>query len=64
MNQLLWDDSSTATTKTAAEDAILGTSGTATGNFDQSTGILDTLNISWPMFDGLQLVAIGVRKVI
>jgi hypothetical protein len=64
MNQLIWDDSASGTTKTAAEDAILGTAGTTTGNFDQSTGILDTLNISWPMFDGLQLVAIGVRKVV
>lgn len=65
MNQLLWDDSTSATTVTAAESAILGgIGGTTTGNFDQSTGILDTLNISWLKgIDGLQLAAIGVRKV-
>lgn len=64
MNQLIWDDSTTATSATAAEAAILGTTGTATGSFDQSTGIFDTLNISWLKgIEGLQLAALGVRKV-
>lgn len=63
LNQLLLDDSSSSSTKTAAEDAILTTAGTTSGNFDESTGVLDTVNISWPMFDGLQIAALGVRKV-
>lgn len=64
MNQLIWDDSTSATTVTAAEAAIFGgLSGSTSASFDQSTGILDTLNVGWPMFDGLQLVALGVRKV-
>ncbi len=33
------------------------------GNFDQSTGKLDTLNISWPHAHGLEIAALAVRKV-
>lgn len=36
---------------------------TAPFSFDQSTGVLDTLNISWGHSQGLELAAIGVRKV-
>jgi len=64
MNQLIWDDSTSSTTVTTAETAILGgIAGTTSAAFDQSTGILDTLNFSWAMTDGLQIAAVGVRKV-
>ena len=63
LNQLLQDDSAATSTKTSAEDAIFSVAGTGTGSFDESTGVLDTVNISWPQPDGLQLVALGVRKI-
>lgn len=61
---LLWDDVTTITAMSASEGSIIGTTGNTTGAFDESTGVLDTLNLSWAMASGLQIAALGVRKVI
>lgn len=46
-----------------SESVIAGSLGGGSGSFDQSTGVLDTVNISWPQFDGLQIAALAVQKV-
>jgi hypothetical protein len=59
---LLNDIPGIITAASNADAGIAGSQATGSGAFDQSTGVLDTLNISWPMFDGLQIAALGVRK--
>lgn len=46
-----------------AETATVGTAGNGTGAFDQSTGGLDTVNVSWPFATGLEIAAIGITKL-
>lgn len=45
------------------EAAAVGQLGSTSGSFDQSTGALDTVNFSWPHAPGLEIAALGVRKV-
>lgn len=62
--QLLNDVATATTSASQADNAILGgTLGSTSGAFDQSTGILDTLNVSWDEFEGLEIAALGVRKI-
>lgn len=60
---LLWDSSTLVTSMSNTESAVIGTLGTGSGAFDESTGVLDTVNLAWLESDGLQIAAIGVRKV-
>ena len=45
------------------ETAVIGNSANSSVSFDQSTGGFDTINISWPQSSGLEIAAVGVRKV-
>lgn len=60
---LLHDIAGATTSMSEADTALVGSSGTATGAFDESTGVLDTVNFSWSEFEGLEIAAFGVRKV-
>lgn len=64
LNRLLEDTSATSTSSLSnSETVIIGMAGSTTGAFDESAGVLDTVNIAWPMFDGIQIAALGVRKI-
>lgn len=60
---LLSDISGATTNQSEADTAIVGSLGTTTGAFDESTGVLDTVNFSWSEIEGLEIAAFGVRKV-
>lgn len=60
---LLSSSAGTAASMSELETAVIGSTGNATGAFDQSTGILDTVNISWAQVPGLEIAALAVRKV-
>jgi hypothetical protein len=63
--RLLQDLNSAVGTASQTETAIVGSSsGTNTVAFDQSTGKLDTVNLTWAFNTaGLEICAIGVRKL-
>jgi len=65
--RIMEDTNNTATTVTATESAIVGTSAGSIGSaFDESTGILDTVNVSWPFTVAnalLEINAIAIRKI-
>jgi len=63
VNFLLDDVAATTTGLSQADSALIGTSGSITGAFDESTGVLDTVNFSWSEFDAIEIAAFGVRKV-
>jgi len=63
VNRILDDVAATTTSLSQADSAIVGSSGTTTSAFDESTGVLDTVNFSWSEFEGLEIAAFGVRKV-
>lgn len=60
---LLISSSTSVLSLSELETAAIGNAGNNSGNFNQSTGGLDTVNISWPHADGLELAGIGVVKV-
>ena len=60
---LLISNSTSLASISELEAAAGGSVGTGSGNFDQSTGGLDTVNFSWPHAPGLEIAALGVRKV-
>lgn len=60
---LLNDVAGATTSLSEADSALAGSSGTTTGAFDESTGVLDTVNFAWSEFEGLEIAAFGVRKV-
>lgn len=60
---LLGDIAGATTGLSEADTAIVGSLGTTTGAFDESTGVLDTVNFAWSEFEGLEIAAFGVRKV-
>lgn len=59
------DEVSGTLASSEADIYVLGSAFQAgtSGAFDQSTGVLDTVNISWSHAPGLELAAIAVRKV-
>ena len=63
--RLLQDLNSAVGTASQSEVAIVGSSsGTNTVAFDQSTGKLDTVNLTWAFNTaGLEICALGVRKI-
>lgn len=62
--KFLLDDIAGATTGLSqADTAIVGSAGSISGAFDESTGVLDTVNFAWSEFDGLEIAAFGVRKI-
>lgn len=64
LTDLLQSDIVTALASGNTGGVILGGSpNTLTYAFDESTGELDTINITWPETFGLEIAAIGVRKV-
>lgn len=63
VNRLLDDVAAATTSASQADTAMVGSSGTTTGAFDESTGVLDTINFSWSEFDAIEIAAFGVRKV-
>lgn len=60
---LLSDVAGATTSLSEADTAIVGSAGTTTGAFDESTGVLDTVNFAWSEFDAIEIAAFGVRKV-
>lgn len=61
---VLRDPSSTTVGSGTGVSAITGGANNTTPYaFDESTGELDTVNISWVEAFGLEIAAIGVRKV-
>jgi len=60
---LLTSNSTSLASISELEAAAGGSVGTGSGNFDQSTGGLDTVNFSWPHAFGLEIAALGIRKV-
>jgi len=60
---LLISSATSALSMSELETAAIGNSGNTTGAFDQSTGGLDTVNFSWPHAEGLEIAALGVRKI-
>jgi hypothetical protein len=67
IGRLMEATNTTAGSATDAEQGIVGTSvGTIAGLFDESTGVLDTLNFYWPFTNAnavLEISAVGIRKV-
>lgn len=64
MNLLMSDTTSGMGGSVEATQVTGADAGTVTNSysFDESTGVLDTLNIQWSATTDLELVAIGVRK--
>ena len=64
IRHMLSDDSGASSLSTQDTESGVMLSGSTTVSFDQSTGVLDTLNITWPeTTNPLELCCIGVRKL-
>lgn len=65
--RLMEDTNSAGGSATSAETGIVGSSaGTVASNFDESTGILDTVNVFWPFTVAnalLEISAFAIRKI-
>lgn len=60
---LLASSAGTVVSLSELETAVIGNGGNSSVSFDQSTGGFDTVNFSWPHASGLEIAALGVRKV-
>lgn len=63
MKGLLQSSSGSTVSLSELETATIGNGGNSSVSFDQSTGGFDTVNFSWPHVPGLEIAALGVRKV-
>lgn len=64
LRQMLQDDSGDSSISTQDQNSGGMLGGSTTVSFDQSTGVLDTINITWPeTVNPLELCCIGIRKL-